>query len=127
MDYRKERGLVGEWKKHSVYVIDKESYDIMSRNEPDAIMVIANDGMRMVLDGTVVGVLSALGHVTEVPHVAYKNVEEKPKVSSAVGKKKVKEVKEEVELPSAVIEEGYFEQFTGEVDRFFAELDKAAK
>lgn len=126
MDYRKERGLVGEWKKYKVYVIDKESYDIMSRNEPDAIMVIANDGMRMVLNGKVIGVLSAQGSVTEVPHVAYKNIEEKPKVSSAVGKKReTKEFREEFELPSAVIEEGYFEQFTGEVDKFFAAFDKA--
>lgn len=126
MDYRKERGLVGEWKKYKVYVIDKESYDIMSRNEPNAIMVIANDGMRMVLNGKVIGVLSAQGSVTEVPHVAYKNIEEKPKVSSAVGKKReVEEFREEFELPSAVIEEGYFEQFTGEVDKFFATFDKA--
>lgn len=123
MDYRKERGLVGEWKKYKVYVIDKESYDIMSRNEPDAIMVIANDGMRMVHNNKVIGVLSAQGSVTEVPHVAYKKIKE-VSIPSSVGKKReVEEFRDGFELPSAVIEEGYFDQFTAEVDTFFAELE----
>lgn len=75
MDYRYERGLVGNWKELSVYILEKNDYvQNQYHLKDDVIYVIADDGMRMVHKGYVIGYLSKAGSVTECDKVRYRPV-----------------------------------------------------
>ena len=115
MDYRYERGKVGTWNGKEVWIMDAVDYDPYT----NCISVIADDGMKMVQNGYVVGFLKANGNVSQLAagqHYAYK-------------RKEYKVEKREEEVPA---EEGfeikipadYFSQFSGIVDNFFSTLGK---
>ena len=122
-DYRYERGLVGKWNGTEVWIMEAKDYDPY----PNCISVIADEGMKMIHNGIVVGVLNPNGNVNQFdknkqytyrkpkPQVVYK--EEKKKESS------LPVAAQEVEL-TATIPQGYFDQFTFNVDEFFATLGK---
>ena len=120
-DYRNERGLVGKWNGTEVWIMEAKDYDPY----PNCISVIADEGMKMVHHGIVVGVLNANGNVnqfTKDKQYSYR----KPKPQ-----KKVKEVslpvaaqENFVDSLEATIPAGYFNQFTLNVDEFFATLGK---
>lgn len=112
VDYRYERGWVGDWKSYQVYILEKSEYMNNQYNLNDNIVyVIADDGMRMVNKGYIIGYLSRNGTVNECDKVRYCPV---PQVEiSASGEK--------FELTTN-IPEGYFDKFTGEVTEFFKHL-----
>ena len=60
-DYRYERGLVGKWNGTEVWIMEAKDYDPYS----NCISVIADEGMKMVHNGIVVGVLNANGNVNQ--------------------------------------------------------------
>lgn len=124
-DYRYERGLVGKWNGMNVSVVDHDQ-DILDDGN---IYVAAHDGMKMVRDGIVIGVLNPNGNVNQfdkAKHYTYKKP--KPQVLPP------QEAKEKVPMPVAAdygevslettIPTGYFDQFTFDVDNFFATLGK---
>ena len=115
VDYRYERGTVGHWKSYQVYILEKSKYiDNQHNLKDDVVYVIADDGMRMVNRGYVIGYLSRNGSVNECDMVRYcpvPQVEEKSTVISVSG--------EEV----TNIAEGYFDSFAGEVIEFFKHLN----
>ena len=112
MNYKFERGLVGHWKDNEVYVIEKKDYE----HSADKVQVIADDNMRMVKDGFIIGHLSESGSVSECAPRRYNQA-----IPSPVGKKReTGEYREEFELIAA----DYFNQFTTEVDSFFSLLEK---
>ena len=114
MNYKFERGLVGHWKNNEVYVIEKKDYE----HAADKVQVIADDNMRMVKDGFIIGHLSESGSVSECAPRRYNQAIPSP---SPVGKKReTGEYREEFELIAA----DYFNQFTTEVDSFFSLLEK---
>lgn len=122
MNYKFERGLVGHWKDNEVYVIEKKDYE----HSADRVQVIADDNMRMVKDGFIIGHLSENGSVSEC---ALRRYNPNPQVTipspSPVGQKReTGEYREEFELPETTIAEDYFNQFTTEVDSFFSLLEK---
>lgn len=50
IDYRYERGTVGNWKGYQVYILEKSEYiDNQYNLKSDVVYVIADDGMRMVI------------------------------------------------------------------------------
>ena len=120
-DYRNERGLVGKWNGIEVWIMEAKDYDPY----PNCISVIADEGMKMIRNGIVVGVLNANGNVnqfTKDKQYSYR----KPKPQ-----KKVKEVslpvaaqENFVDSLEATIPADYFNQFTFNVDEFFATLGK---
>ena len=57
-----ERGTVGHWKSYQVYILEKSEYIDNQHNLKDDI---ADDGMRMVNRGYVIGYLSRNGSVNE--------------------------------------------------------------
>ena len=118
IDYRYERGTVGNWKSYQVYILEKKEYiDNQHNLKDDIVYVIADDGMRMVNRGYIIGYLSRNGSVNECDMVRYcpvPQVEEKSTVISVSG--------EEVELTTN-IPEGYFDSFAGEVIEFFKHLN----
>jgi hypothetical protein len=72
MNYRNERGHVGSWKNLQVVITDKAGYEgnvMAARN--DTVYVIADDRMRMVHNGMIIGHLSDSGSVTECKHKKY--------------------------------------------------------
>ena len=113
VDYRYERGTVGNWKGYQVYILEKKEYiDNQYNLKNDVVYVIADDGMRMVNRGYIIGYLSRNGSVNECDMVRYCPV---PQVEiSASGEK--------VELTTN-IPDGYFDKFTGEVTEFFKHLN----
>ena len=120
-DYRNERGLVGKWNGTEVWIMEAKDYDPY----PNCISVIADEGMKMVHNGIVVGVLNANGNVNQFnKNVQYPYKKPKPQ-------KKVKEVslpvaaqENFVDSLEATIPADYFNQFTFNVDEFFATLGK---
>ena len=62
IDYRYERGTVGSWKGYQVYILEKKEY---IDNQHNLKNDIADDGMRMVNRGYVIGYLSRNGSVNE--------------------------------------------------------------
>ena len=83
----------------------------------NTVYVIADDGMRMVNKGYIIGYLSRNGTVNECDKVRYcpvPQVEEKSTIISASGEK--------IELTTN-IPEGYFDSFAGEVIEFFKHLN----
>lgn len=122
MNYKFERGLVGHWKDNEVYVIEKKDYE----HSADKVQVIADDSMKMIKDGFIIGFLSESGSVSECSHRRY-NPKPQTTIPSPlpVGKKReMEEYREEFELPDTTIAVGYFNQFTTEVDSFFSLLEK---
>ena len=117
IDYRYERGTVGIWKGYQVYILEKKEYiDNQNNLKNDVVYVIADDGMRMVNRGYIIGYLSRNGSVNECDMVRYcpvPQVEENLVVTSASGEK--------FELTTN-IPEGYFDRFAGEVTEFFKHL-----
>ena len=80
MDYRYERGIVGNWKGYQVYIMEKQEYlDNQYHLKDDVVYVIADDGMRMVNKGYTIGYLSKTGNVTECDKVRYRPVPQKSK------------------------------------------------
>lgn len=118
IDYRYERGTVGNWKGYQVYILEKKEYiDNQHNLKNDVVYVIADDGLRMVNRGYVIGYLSRNGSVNECDKVRYcpvPQVEENLVVTSASGEK--------FELTTN-IPEGYFDSFAGEVIEFFKHLN----
>lgn len=124
MNYKFERGLVGHWKNNEVYVIEKKDYE----HAADKVQVIADDNMRMIKDGFIIGHLSEGGSVSECIPMRY-NPKPQTTIPSPsplpVGKKReTGEYREEFELPETTIAADYFNQFTTEVDSFFSLLEK---
>lgn len=107
MNYKFERGLVGHWKDNEVYVIEKKDY----QHSADIVQVIADDNMRMVKDGFIIGHLSESGSVNECRPRRYQVTIPSP---SPIGTKE-----------SELIAADYFDQFTTEVDSFFSLLEKS--
>lgn len=123
-DYRYERGLVGKWNGTEVWIMEAKDYDPY----PNCISVIADEGMKMVHNGIVVGVLNANGNVNQFSknvQYPYKKPKSKPQVLPPQEAKKMPlpVAAEEVEL-TATIPADYFNQFTFNVDEFFATLGK---
>ena len=114
MDYRYERGIVGNWKGYQVYIMEKQEYiDNQYHLKDDIVYVIADDGMRMVNKGYTIGYLGKSGSVTECDKTRYRPVAAKEKeVSAAPGM----EVEINFDIKSS---EEYFAQFAGEVTKFF--------
>ena len=120
-DYRYERGLVGKWNGTEVWIMEAKDYDPY----PNCISVIADEGMKMIHNGIVVGILNPNGNVNQFtkdkqytyrkpkPQVFYKEKDKMPLPVAAA----------EVEL-TATIPADYFNQFTFNVDEFFATLGK---
>ena len=119
IDYRYERGTVGNWKGYQVYILEKKEYiDNQNNLKNDVVYVIADDGMRMVNRGYVIGYLSKNGSINECDKVRYcpvPQVEERPTVSG-------EETAVSIELTTN-IPEGYFDRFAGEVIEFFKHLN----
>lgn len=121
-DYRYERGLVGKWNGTEVWIMEAKDYDPY----PNCISVIADEGMKMVRNGMVVGVLNANGNVNQFDknvQYPYKKPTPKPQVVYKEEKVSLPVAAQEVEL-TATIPQGYFDQFTFNVDEFFATLEK---
>ena len=117
-DYRYERGLVGKWNGTEVWIMEAKDYDPY----PNCISVIADEGMKMVHNGIVVGVLNPNGNVNQFD----KNKQytyRKPKPQAAYKEEK-KEPAVEEDIFQSTIPDGYFNQFTFNVDEFFATLGK---
>lgn len=114
-----ERGTVGNWKGYQVYILEKSEYiDNQHNLKNDVVYVIADDGMRMVNRGYVIGYLSRNGSVNECDMVRYcpvPQVEERPVASG-------EETAVSIELTTN-IPEGYFDSFAGEVIEFFKHLN----
>ena len=73
IDYRYERGTVGIWKGYQVYILEKKEYiDNQNNLKNDVVYVIADDGMRMVNRGYVIGYLSRNGSVNECDIVQFR-------------------------------------------------------
>ena len=72
MGYKNRRGIVGTWKGYSVNIIEKEEYEkIKYKLDENMIYVIADDGMKMVKCGYVIGILSDNGSVMEIEKKRY--------------------------------------------------------
>ena len=115
MDYRYERGKVGNWNNREVWIVEKKDYE----PHVDAVQVIVDDDMKMVQDGCVVGYLKPNGDVSQLSYkqrYVYKHrvMEE----SKPLPQKEKEEI--EVRLPGIAIPAGYFEQFSSVVDEFFS-------
>ena len=122
-DYRYERGLVGKWNGMDVIIVDKDKDILCDGN----VYVASHNGMKMIKDNIVIGTLSPNGNVNQFgkaqhytynepkPQVFYKEKEQK-KIPLPVAA-------QEVEL-TTTIPQGYFDQFTSNVDNFFATLGK---
>ena len=127
MDYRYERGIVGNWKDYQVYIMEKQEYlDSQYHLKDDIVYVIADDGMRMVNKGYTVGYLSKDGIVTECDKTRYRPIARKPqkeeKTTAAIDTSTSgEEAEAEIELTTA-IPDGYFDSFAGEVNEFFKHL-----
>lgn len=108
VDYRYERGWVGDWKSYQVYILEKSEYMNNQYNLNDnTVYVIADDGMCMVNKGYIIGYLSRNGSINECDRVRYCPVPQV--VTSASGEK--------------FIPEDYFDSFAGEVIEFFKRLN----
>ena len=120
-DYRYERGLVGKWNGTEVWIMEAKDYDPY----PNCISVIADEGMKMIHNGIVVGVLNSNGNVNQYnKSLQYPYKKPKPQALYKEEKKNPLPVAtEEVEFTST-IPAGYFDQFTSNVDEFFATLGK---
>lgn len=122
-DYRNERGLVGKWNGTEVWIMEAKDYDPY----PNCISVIVDEGMKMVHNGIVVGVLNANGNVNQFSknvQYPYRKPKSKPQAAYKEPEKSSLPVAaEEVEL-TASIPADYFNQFTLNVDEFFATLQK---
>ena len=106
MDYSNERGYVGTWKGEEVRIITKRDYDPYA----DYIGVIADDDMKMVRDGYVIGYLQPDGNVVQFfTKKRYKYEMPRPQ-------------KQKEEEQAITVAPGYFEQFSGVVDEFFSSL-----
>lgn len=124
-DYRYERGLVGKWNGVNVIIVDKDE-DIKLDG---SIYVAAHEGMKMIKDNIVIGVLNPNGNVNQFdkakhytynkpkPQVFYKEKEKIPVPVAA--EEALKDVVLQTTIP-----QGYFDQFTFNVDNFFATLGK---
>lgn len=119
VDYRYERGTVGIWKGYQVYILEKKEYiDNQHNLKDDVVYVIADDGMRMVNRGYVIGYLSRSGSVNECDKVRYCPVqEERPTTIFASGEETAVSIELTTNIP-----DGYFDKFTGEVTEFFKHL-----
>ena len=118
VDYRYERGTVGHWKSYQVYILEKSEYiDNQYNLKDDVVYVIADDGMRMVNRGYVIGYLSRNGSVNECDMVRYCPVPQVEKRSTVIFTSG-----EKIELTTN-IPEGYFDSFAGEVTEFFKHLN----
>lgn len=115
MDYRYERGIVGNWKGYQVYIMEKQEYlDNQYHLKDDIVYVIADDGMRMVNRGYTIGYLSKNGGVTECDKVRYRPVAAKEEAPVASGMEEAVEINFDI-----TSSEEYFAQFAGEVTKFF--------
>jgi hypothetical protein len=111
MDYSKQRGKVGTYKGIDVVVLTRKEYDDGNLSS-NVLYVISDWGMRMILNGDVIGTLSTSGTVTSTPIVPYR-------------KKKEEERKEEEESEFEIgIPDGYFEQYSSRVDEFFKAIGR---
>ena len=125
-DYRNERGLVGKWNGTEVWIMEAKDYDPY----PNCISVIADEGMKMIRNGIVVGILNPNGNVNQfTKDKQYSYRKPKPQVLPPQEAKKMplpvaaEEVLKDVVLQTT-IPQGYFDQCTFNVDNFFATLGK---
>ena len=117
-DYRNERGLVGKWNGTEVWIMEAKDYDPY----PNGISVIADEGMKMVYNGFVVGILNPNGNVNQFEkHKQY--IYRKPK-SQETTPVPVAAEENLVDSLETAIPADYFNQFTFNVDEFFATLGK---
>ena len=122
IDYRYERGTVGNWKGYQVYILEKSEYiDNQYNLKSDVVYVIADDGMRMVNKGYTIGYLSKSGSVSECDKVRYRPVQQKPQVEERHTVTSGEETAISIEFTTA-IPDGYFDSFAGEVTEFFKHL-----
>ena len=120
VDYRYERGLVGNWKGFQVFILEKDEYLKNQYNLKDGfVYVIADDGMRMVNRGYTIGYLSKSGSVSECDKVRYRPVAQKEEKTTATTSTSGEEIV--IEL-TTTIPDGYFDSFAGEVTEFFKHL-----
>lgn len=123
IDYRYERGLVGNWKGYQVYILEKSEYmDNQYNLKNDVVYVIADDGMRMVNKGYTIGYLGKAGSVNECDKVRYRPVQQKPQKEEKTSVTTSTSGEEVVIELTATIPDGYFDKFTGEVTEFFKHL-----
>lgn len=100
-DYRNERGLVGKWNGAEVWIMEAKDYDPY----PNCISVIADEGMKMVHNGIVVGVLNANGNVNQFSkNVQYPYKKPTPKLQVVYKEEKVSlpVAAQEVELTATI-------------------------
>lgn len=117
MNYRNERGLVGTWKGLNVVIIEKEDYIKNQYNcKEDTVYVIADDRMRMIHNGMIVGTLNSKGNVSECKHSRYRPLPQTEKKTT-----EVPSTPGEISL-EVTVAEGYYEQYAGEVNEFFKHL-----
>lgn len=122
-DYRYERGLVGKWNGMDVIIVDNDN----NIKDDGNVYVAAHNGMKMVRNNTVIGILNPTGNVNQFDKMKQQTYRKpKPQVlPPQEAKKKIPlpVAAEEVEL-TTTIPQGYFDQFTFNVDNFFATLGK---
>ncbi|MBO5730288.1 MAG: hypothetical protein J6R67_03745 [Treponema sp.] len=97
MGYKNRRGIVGNWKGKQVNIIEKKDYEMTDEN---MIYVIADDGMKMVKGGYVIGILNDNGSVMEVNGKRYLT-ERTAAVTSTFG------------------EDDFYKKYSKTVDEFF--------
>lgn len=123
VDYRYERGLVGNWKGFQVFILEKDEYLKNQYNLKDGfVYVIADDGMRMVNKGYTIGYLSKSGSVSECDKVRYRPVAQKPQKEEKTTVTTSTSGEEIVIELTTTIPDGYFDSFAGEVTEFFKHL-----
>lgn len=123
VDYRYERGLVGNWKGFQVFILEKDEYLKNQYNLKDGfVYVIADDGMRMVNKGYTIGYLSKSGSVNECDKVRYRPVAQKPQKEEKTTVTTSTSGEEVVIELTTTIPDGYFDSFAGEVTEFFKHL-----
>lgn len=125
VDYRYERGWVGNWRGLKVFILEQDEYLQNRYNlNDDVVYVIADDGMCMVNKGYIIGHLNRNGNVSECDRTRYRPVQQKPQEEE----EKEEEVTvstsgegEAIEL-TTTIPKGYFDGFAREVTEFFKNL-----
>ena len=101
---------LGFWKGNRVIAVYKEDYV-----ESDDVVVVWDDGKKVVYNGMEIGVLNNSGYITEIEHKRYKPQKEKK------AKPQKKEKTEEFD------EGDYYKQYSRVVDEFFASLSVGEK
>ena len=121
-DYRYERGLVGKWNGMDVIIVDNDN----NIKDDGNVYVAAHNGMKMIRNNTIIGILNPTGNVNQFDKMKQQTYR-KPKPQKEKEKIPVPVAAEEV-LKDVVLQttipDGYFNQFTLNVDEFFAALGK---